>query len=187
MRAPRKAASSQRRGCEATLSVQPCASNPSEEAFRPGLVPRGAFSISRCNFTTACNRDSKARLISVASGQGRSGPSCGTTRTWEAPAYSGAFPLVEQQFRSGHQGERTCSRHPASLKAAWPPKPNVWPTMTSAAPAQSLLTTSLHLGQPPRSADRGRVRQLLLWRGPTSVSPLNGAWSLSDGQPNLRP
>ena len=52
--------------------------------------------------------------------------------------------------------------------AAWPPKPNIWQTITSAAPAQSLLTTSLYPGQPPlRSADRaalraaGRIQQLL--------------------------
>jgi hypothetical protein len=32
------------------------------------------------------------------------------------------------------------------------------------------IATSLHPGHPPppRSADRGRVRQLLLWRGPIS-------------------
>ena len=57
MQAPRKATSLQKRGCRATLYVQPCASTPSEEAFRARLVPRlpgDAVSNARalgCEFT----------------------------------------------------------------------------------------------------------------------------------------
>jgi len=56
----------------------------------------------------ARNRGTKGRLSQLRPTKEVYPPRC-NERTWEALANSGAFPLVTQQFRSGHQGER---RHP---------------------------------------------------------------------------
>ena len=103
------------------------------------------------------------------------------TRTWEAPANSGAFPFGEN--RNSVQGTRASARCPQCQQAPcrqssfqrchnFLGRPGVtsWlhgrqnqtfgTPITNPAPAQSRLITGLH-PRHPRSADRGRVRQLL--------------------------
>ena len=127
-----------------------------------GAIPKRYFTRSPCSNRCCQSPPSWTFAPNLTNSACRGSPH-GRTETFGTSS-------IQQHFASGPQ---TGTIVPVSV-AAWPPKPNVWQPITSAASAQSLLTnqSAPRLAPATPSADWDRVKHLLLWRGPTLCRPI---------------